>query len=124
MRTHPRALLFLAVLLATSCSSGPRSPQYDSKQAQQTLVLASGAWKHRRVATLAKGNPAVRFEDEDHRNGLLLADYRLEDPGHPIRPWEDVRVILVLRDPHGKTIEKTAVYQVVLEPGPVVLRND
>jgi hypothetical protein len=119
-----RSLLILIALLPAGCSSSQSAPQYDSKNAEETLVQALDAWKNGQIGSLAKGNPPLRFEDEDYRDGCRLTGYRVEDGQSPLRPFADVRVSLSLVDRRGKAVEKTAVYQVSLEPGRAVLRND
>ncbi|MCC6124083.1 MAG: hypothetical protein IT426_03915 [Pirellulales bacterium] len=113
-----------AVLFAAGCSSSAPAPQYDSQKAKDVLFLALETWKQNRAGTLAKGNPPLRFEDEDNRAGFRLVEYRLEDAQQMLRPFADVRVKLSLLDPRGKLIEKTVTYQVALEPALSVLRND
>jgi hypothetical protein len=82
------------------------------------------SWKQNRAGELAKGNPPLRFEDEDYRAGFRLAEYRLEDGQLPQRPSADIQIKLSLIDPRGKPIEKTVNYQVALEPALAVLRSD
>jgi hypothetical protein len=120
----PRRSLFLVLLLVAGCSSASQPTTYDSKRAEETLVLALDAWKQGRVGSLAKRVPPLRFEDEDCRSGLRLTEYRLEPREQPLRPFDDVRVVLVLRDRRQNRLEKTVAYQVSLEPKPAVLRND
>lgn len=119
-----RCLLLGALVLAAGCSSGPPMPHYDSKQAEETLLAALDAWKAGQAGALGRRHPPVRFEDEDWRGGLQLADYRLKQPSGPVRAFEDVEVVLVLRDRRGATVEKTVAYQVALAPGLAVLRSD
>jgi hypothetical protein len=117
-------LLLFAISLAAGCSSSAPSPQYDSQKAGETLFRALDAWKQNSTGTLAKGNPPLRFEDEDQRAGYRLVEYRLENPQQILCPLADIRVKLSLLDPRGKPVEKTVAYQVVLEPTLAVLRND
>ena len=124
MKIDPRSLLLLVVLLAMGCAPAPKLQDYDSRQAEETLILALEAWKHGRVDTLAKHDPPVRFEDEDYRSGFRLTDYRVDRRAMPLRAFEDVPVVLFLRDRRGRTVEETVSYQVTLAPNPAVLRND
>lgn len=112
------------LLIVGSCSSRPPLPPYDSKQAEQTLVTALDAWKQGQAYLLAQRVPSIRFEDEDYRSGLWLADYRLSSPDAGIRAFVDVPVTLTLRDRQGNAVEKTVAYQVALEPHLAVLRSD
>lgn len=123
MEIHRRSL-FLGLLLVAGCASASRPLEYDSRQAEETLVLALDAWKQGRVGSLAKRVPPIRFEDEDCRCGLRLTEYRLEPRELPLRPFDDVRVVLVLRDRRQNRLEKTVTYQIALGPKPAVLRND
>lgn len=116
-------LLFLA-LLASGCSTASQWPSYNSQKAEETLIQALEAWKQGRVATLAKRVPPLRFDDEDCRNGLRLTDYRLEPRELALRPFDDVQVVLFLRDRRGNQAEKQVSYQIALEPALAVLRSD
>jgi hypothetical protein len=124
MNMHRRLLPMLLILIMAGCRFAPQLPPYDSKKAEEILVLALDAWKQGRIVTLLKRNPPVRFEDEDQRNGLRLVEYRLEPRDTPVFQFNDIKVILSLRDRRGNKIEKNVVYQITLEPAPAVLRND
>jgi hypothetical protein len=124
MQTRRRWFFVPLVLLAAGCSAASQVPQYDSQAAQETLVRTLDAWKQGRAGALAQGNPPIRFEDDDCRHGLQLTDYRLEQPLDSLRPFDDVQVVLLLRDARGNPVEKTAAYQVVLTPALAVLRSD
>lgn len=119
-----RRCMALLLTVVVGCSSGASSSPESSAAAKKALATALDAWKQGRAAALAKGQPPVRFEDDDYRNGLKLLDYRLDHPDRPICPREDVRVTLVLRDRRGQTSEKAVLYQVVVEPAIAVLRSD
>jgi len=121
---HYQLLLLLLHLLVAGCSSASQWPSYDSQKAEETLIQALEAWKQGRITTLAKRVPPIRFEDEDCRNGFRLTDYRLESRELPLRPFNDVQVVLFLRDRRGNRTEKRVAYQIALEPTLVVLRSD
>ena len=116
--------VLLILLAAAGCRSAPPLPPYDSKQAEETLVLALEAWKQGRVGDLARRKPPVRFVDEDYRNGMKLTDYRLVARESHLRAFEDAEVVLVLRNRQGKTVEETVTYQVTLTPRLAVIRSD
>lgn len=121
----PRTLpILLVVLLAAGCRSAPPLPPYDSKQAEETVVVALEAWKQGRLGVLAKRNPPLRFDDEDCRNGLVLTDYRLQPRESIFQAFQDAEVVLILRNRQGKTLEKPVAYQVTLSPRPAVIRSD
>ena len=124
MHTRRASLIVSLVLLACGCSCAPDQPPYDSQRAQETLIEVLDAWKQGLAADLGKRNPPIRFEDEDCRNAMTLAEYRLAKPETPLRPHDDVQVVLVLNDRQGRVVEKTVVYQVALAPDLAVLRND
>jgi len=114
----------LLLLLTTGCSSNPPATPYDSEQAREVLVQALEAWKQGEAHALATRHPPIRFEDDDYRTGTQLIGFRLPHRDEPLRPFEDVEVVLTLRNRQGATVEKTVVYQVALEPALAVLRND
>jgi hypothetical protein len=53
-----------------------------------------------------------------------LKAFELEDPDVPVKPFQDVKVELVLFDAQRRTIRKTVTYQVALKPTLTVLRSD
>lgn len=124
MAIHCRSLLVLLAVLVAGCSTAPPWPTYDSQKAEETLVQALEAWKQGRVAALAKRVPPLRFEDEDYRNGFRLIRYQLEPRESPLRPFDDVEVLLFLRSRQGHQVEKLVSYQVALGPELAVLRSD
>jgi hypothetical protein len=124
MKIHRKRFVLLTVLLAAGCSTKPTSPPYDAKQAQATLVLALDAWKQENTRELARRKPPIRFEDDDCRNGLRLTGYSIEKGKPSAGPFDDLQVTLSLLDRHGNKIEKSAAYQITLEPRLSVLRND
>jgi len=99
------------------------APSYDAQQAREALTTALDAWKSGSLEQLARRKPPVRFSDEDLLSGAELLSYDL-DSATAFGPHQDVRVDLVLRDRRGTTLNKTATYQVILEPTLAVLRND
>lgn len=121
---YSSSLLAILLLSAAGCPSpNPLSP-YNSNQAEETLVLVLDAWKQGQAGALAKRKSPIRFEDEDYRNGSRLADYRIEKREMPLRPFNDVRVALSLRDRKGRKINKTVAYQIKTAPNLAVLRSD
>jgi hypothetical protein len=105
-----------------------RAPQKELRPlllpAWQVLVDALDAWKDGKANSLAKHDPPIRFVDDDWAAGWQLADYEFDTPDVSIRPFADVQVNLTLQNRQGKTIEKTAAYQIALTPALSVLRSD
>ncbi|AGA29082.1 hypothetical protein [Singulisphaera acidiphila] len=121
-----RSLLPL-LIVATGCWEGGEPAaaiRYNPEQARTVLIATLDAWKKGEAKTLPKRNPPIRFVDDDFIDGLLLADYEIDEPDGPIGPHKDVNVILSLRDAYGKTIHREARYQVATEPALAVLRSD
>ncbi len=123
-----RRLLPLLMLTLAGCSGDGRpvfnDANYDAESARRTLVAALDAWQAGRAGELARRKPPIRFVDDDQRAGLRLMSYELADPAVTIRPFADIDVQLTVRDRSGKTMQRTATYQIVLSPGLAVLRTD
>lgn len=120
--------MILALLAIAGCSGDGRpvfnDPNYDSERARETLVAVLDAWQGGRAGELRRRKPSIRFADDDHRSGMRLVSYEIVAPTVAIQPFQGVDVRLTLRDRSGKTSQRTATYQVVLEPGRAVLRSD
>ena len=118
----------MALLAVAAGCSGPSGPAnqapHDSEKARAALVAALDAWRKGDAKSLAKREPPIRFVDDDLVTGFKLTDYEIEEPDRPIRPHEDVAVILSLRDARGKGARREARYQVGTDPGLAVLRSD
>jgi hypothetical protein len=125
MRTYR---MLLALLFVTAgCSGGGQpavEPRYDTEQARTALITALDAWKKGEAKSLTKRNPPIRFVDDDLLAGLRLSDYEIEEPDLPLKPHQNVSVILSLRDARGKSVRREASYQVGTEPTLAVLRSD
>ena len=125
MRSHRVLALLLGIV--TGCSGASRTTPdipFDSDKARSALVAALDAWKKGEAKSLSKRKPAIRFEDDDLLTGLRLAEYEIEEPDRPIQPFQDVEVILELKDARGKSVRREARYQVGLDPSVSVLRSD
>jgi hypothetical protein len=124
----PSRPLVLVMLFAAAGCGRPAEPtvevRHDSEQARSALVAALDAWKKGEAKALAKRVPPIRFLDDDLAAGCRLSDYELMEPDAPIRPHENVPVILSLRDPRGKSVRRETSYQVSTDPGLAVLRSD
>ncbi|HEY1603237.1 MAG TPA: hypothetical protein VGG64_26775 [Pirellulales bacterium] len=124
------AMLFALLLCLGSagCWSSERPSiddlSYDSSSARTALLAALDAWKQGRAAELARRKPPIRFADEDYIGGWRLTEYQLVDPEQEIRPFQGVRVNLLLKNRKGQTAKRLASYQVSIRPGMAVLRSD
>lgn len=121
------AALMVATTALTACNrqpSPPHDPTYDATAARNAMVSALDAWKQGRARALTQAAPPIRFVDDDLAQGWLLVDYRLNEPDAILRPFQDVRVTLLLRDKRGETAERVAAYQVATSPALAVLRSD
>jgi hypothetical protein len=120
--------MLLVVLFVTAGCSGRSEPavepRYDAEQARTALIAALDAWKKGEAKSLSKRNPPIRFVDDDLLAGLRLSDYEIEEPDLPLKPHQNVSVILSMRDARGKIVRREARYQVGTEPTLAVLRSD
>jgi hypothetical protein len=121
-------LIPLTILVVVSgCSRGTESSvevRHDPERARTALITALDAWKRGEAGKLARGNPAIRFVDEDFVAGRQLSGYELEEPDTPILPHQNVPVLLSMRDKRGKLIRRETHYQVSTDPMLAVLRSD
>ena len=118
-----RSLLAIALLM-TGCTAARDQRRADSDRAYEVLVSALDAWQQGAATELAKQDPPIRFVDDDLIAGYQLTGYAIDEPEAAIAPFDDVLVILSLRDRQGKPFEKTVAYQISLTPGPAVLRSE
>jgi hypothetical protein len=116
--------VFAALLGFLGCAGQTLDDAAKSQHAKYILVAALDAWKAGHVESLAARTPSIRFADHDQRAGMELVDYEFENEAAQIRPFQNVRIVLSLRDKQGQTNEKTVTYQVGVEPALTVLRSD
>src|SRR5258708_7243428 len=95
------------VLLFSGCTAVRDESSADSDRAHEVLVSALGAWQQGAATELTKQDPPIRFVDDDLIEGYQLAGYAIDEPEGCIAPFDDVVVILTLRDSRGKAIERT-----------------
>jgi hypothetical protein len=125
MRANSSGFALLIILASGSgCTEPAAEGHHDPKRARLALVPALDAWKRGEARALARRAPPVRFVDEDFAAGWKLADYEIVEPDTPIRQFENVAVILSLRDKGGRTVRRETAYQVVTDPALAVLRSD
>ena len=125
-RTILSALALLALAAGCSRSQSPVADDltYDSMRPKELLVTVLDAWKQRRAVDLRRRQPPIRFADDDWTGGWHLVEYEINEGGFPLRPFKNIKVALTLRDRQGNVLQKQATYQIVLHPGPSVLRTD
>jgi hypothetical protein len=126
VRIQDTAVLLLASL-AIGCGNDVGTAvecNYDSSRARVALTAALDAWKSGKARDLTRLKPPIRFGDDDQKAGLKLDAHRMTEPEAPIRPFTSVPVELTLRDMKGEPFKRRASYQVALEPGISVLRDD
>ncbi len=125
MHMNSVGMFVVALVAAVGCGNTFRATSDDhSERARVTLKTALDAWQLGKTVELPKHNPPIRLSDDDLVAGWQLVDYVLEAPDRQIAPFQDVNVILSLRDRQGRTTRKSAKYQVGLEPHLSVLRSD
>lgn len=106
------------------CSGQTANQAADSARAKCTLMAALEAWKSGHVESLSTRSPAIRLADDDQIAGMELVDYELDNEAAQIKPFENVRVVLSLRDRQGQTSQKSVTYQVGVTPKLTVIRSD
>ena len=121
-RFRVMSLVILSVILG--CSTQSPNQTEDSARAKYILITALDAWRAGKTKSLTIRNPPIRFADDDQIAGMELVDYELEDESAPIQPFQNVTVILSLKDKHGETIQKDVKYQVGVAHSLTVLRSD
>ena len=124
MPGHFRVKIIVILLAILGCSTQSPNQTEDSAHAKYILVTALDAWRAGKTKSLTTRNPPIRFADDDQIAGMELVDYELEDESAPIQPFQNVSIILSLKDKGGQIIEKNVEYQVGVEPVLTVLRSD
>lgn len=117
-------LLFASLFCLCGCTSQSPGVTDTSAHAKYVLVTALDAWRAGKAKSLSTRTPAIRFVDDDLVTGAELVDYEFENEAIQIKPFQNVRMVLSLRDSQGQTSRKVAQYQVGIEPGLTVLRSD
>ena len=124
MRGHFRDAILIILLTILGCSTKSPNQAEDSARAKYILVTTLDAWRAGKTKSLTTRNPPIRFADDDQIAGMELVDYEFEDESAPIQPFQNVSIILSLKDKWGQIIEKNVEYQVGVEPVLTVLRSD
>ncbi len=124
MRGYFRSKVLAIFLAVVGCSTKSPKQAEDSARAKYVLITALDAWRAGKTKSLATRNPPIRFADDDQIAGTELIDYEFEDEAAPIQPFQNVTVILSLKDKQGQTTQKNAKYQVGVDPRLTVLRSD
>lgn len=125
MRSETVLAIALGAAWFVGCDRSSQSKlHHDPERAKATLRIALDAWKSGQVQTLAVQSPPIRFADDDFMAGYQLTDYEWTQPNFRIMPFQDVKVVLILRDNRGRALRKHVTYQVGIEPTLTVLRSD
>lgn len=115
----------LAVLPGCGSSSAATDMATSPEQAQAVLRQALDAWKSGAAHdALANQSPAIRVADEQWLAGEKLVDYTLQSPGTAVGPQVPCPVVLTVKTARGRTVKQTVLYQVSLEPTPMIVRQD
>lgn len=115
--------LMVAALGCGGTRSSPEALPHD--EARGYILEALAAWKGGKASkSLALRTPPLRFVDPDLDVGMTLLDYRI-GPEASVQDYAiDIPVVLTLKDRRGRTVTRNAVYQVIAQPNPTVLRDD
>ena len=121
-----RSLILSIVLLAGAGCGGPGAapPAPAESEALARLRTALDAWKAGKVEGLASASPPLRFVDPDQAAGAKLTSYTPGDAPKTTDHVVDYPVELTIVDAKRKSRTVQAVYQIVDDPAPAVLRND
>jgi hypothetical protein len=117
-------ILALTAALTAGCGPGLQAPA-DSGRAEQTLRTTLDAWQRGDTPeSLRKATPPITVADVDWAGGYRLTGYQVQGAGD--RSGVDLRfaVTLTLKDPKGKTVQKSTAYVVGTNPALTVVRND
>lgn len=123
-RSAFRLNIFL-VLLAFSGGCGTGSPPpVEADSGREALRNVLEAWKQGETyEAFRKNNASPIVNDPEWRDGFKLADYKIgteKESGASLH----CDVMLTLKEPKGKTVERKAVYQVNTSPSVTVARED
>lgn len=124
MRICFQSVILLILVVIPGCAAQTSTEAVNSERAKYILETALDAWRTGRPGSLAARKPAIRFVDDDQRAGMELLEYGYEDEEEVIKPYQNVAMVLWVRDRNGQTFEKRATYQVGVEPTFTVLRSD
>jgi hypothetical protein len=123
MNTYQRwCLLSIFAAFGLACSNaGPLArPDANPAEARANLASALDAWKAGAVTALSTKTPPVRFADDDLADGLKLVDYAIAEPASD----SEFVVALNLVDQSGRSVQRSATYQVTTGEKAAVLRAD
>ena len=124
MRSVFSCVVGLCLLGLMGCAEQSSVEAANSQRAKYILVTALDAWKAGHPESLSTRSPAIRFADEDQKAGFQLVDYEFADESAQIKPFKNVKMVLMLKDQQGGASRKIASYQLGVEPGLTVLRSD
>lgn len=118
-------VLFMPLAILVGCWTAEKPPSVmELERGREAVTTALEAWQQGKVQELTGRTPPIRFVDDDLVEGCQLISFSLEELNQPNSSINDVRVMLDLRNPQGRTVSRKATYQVSLEPKIAVLRAD
>lgn len=121
-RTRFLTAPWLGLLLAAlaGCGSGSLPPQASPDQARAALTQALDTWqKGESINALARGNPAVYFNDPRRGSDVKLLAYKLDDAHEFYGQTVRISVALTFKFPDGTTKERKTPY--LIDTSPVVV---
>jgi hypothetical protein len=114
-----------AAVWTGGCNRGRMGSPADNGKALAGLEAGLTAWKRGDAPdALAKGSPAVYFNDREWRDGAKLTEYKVAGEPTPFGYAVQFTVSLTLKDAQGKTTTKTVNYIVNTDSATSVARAD
>jgi hypothetical protein len=112
--------LVLAAL--AGCDRGTMPPQANADQARAALTRALDAWqKGESIEDLARGDPAVYFNDPRCKSDVKLLAYKVDDGHEFYGQTARIAVMLTFKFPDGATKERKASYLIDTSPTVVIV---
>ncbi len=120
-----RTLTIAMLLLALAGCANQLPPQADPARGREALTTVLETWARGGApGDLKKASPAVVASDPDWEDGCKLIKYEIAPADG--RAGVDLRVgvMLTLKSPKGKTVQRNTFYVISTHPVLTVVRND
>ena len=114
--------LGLVLAALAGCDRGTMPPQANADQARAALTRALDAWqKGESIEDLARGDPAVYFNDPRCKSDVKLLAYKVDDGHEFYGQTARIAVVLTFKFPDGATKERKASYLIDTSPAVVIV---
>src|SRR5436305_1999971 len=99
--------LVAALMVSLFCGCGTSGIPSDATKAQEALHIVLDAWKAgEKPEGLARRTPSIHVSDVDWKGGYRLVGYKAELEGRLVGYDMNYPVVLELKDPRGKSVQK------------------